>query len=314
VSSERPGPASYGDAVVRTENLTKRFGRIVAVDALNLEVQRGQIFGFLGPNGAGKSTTVSMILGLVAPTLGSIEIFGLNVRTNLAEILCRIGSVMESPGFYPYLSGWDNLKLFARISCDVTDSRIGEVLELVDLADRASDKFSGYSQGMKQRLAIACALLEDPEFVILDEPTNGLDPAGMKEVRELIIRLGQEGKTIFLNSHLLHEVEQVCDHVGIINKGKMIALGAPRDLMKRGDVLQLRATDVDRAAALLGETDWVSSVTREGDWLLLRAPAEKAADVSRLLAKNDVYVSEMKAREDSLESFFLELTEEDAVD
>lgn len=298
------------DVVVRTEHLTKHYGKLVAVDDLNLEVHRGEVFGFLGPNGAGKSTTMCMILGLITPTLGNIEIFGLSLKSNLADILCKIGAVMESPGFYPYLSGWDNLKVFARISRNVTDNRIKEVLKLVDLADRAKDKFSGYSQGMKQRLAIACALLHDPEFLIFDEPTSGLDPAGMKEVRELIIKLGQEGKTIFLNSHLLHEVEQVCDHVGIIKEGKMIAMGAPNDLIKHGDTLQIRVNEVDKAVALLSEEDWVSSITREGDLLILKAPTERATDISALLAKNGVFISEMKAREDSLESFFLRLTEE----
>jgi ABC-2 type transport system ATP-binding protein len=302
------------DVVVRTEHLTKHYGKLVAVDDLNLEVHRGQVFGFLGPNGSGKSTTMCMMLGLIAPTSGNIEIFGLSVKSNLADILCKIGAVMESPGFYPYLSGWDNLKVFARISRSVTDSRMKEVLKLVDLADRAKDKFSGYSQGMKQRLAIACALLHDPEFIIFDEPTSGLDPAGMKEIRELLIRLGQEGKTIFLNSHLLHEVEQVCDHVAIIKKGKVIASGAPNDLIKHGDTLQIRVTDTDKAVAILNEEDWVSSIAREGDLLILKAPTERAADISALLAKNGVFVSEMKAREDSLESFFLELTEEETVD
>jgi len=300
------------DVVVRTEHLTKHYGKLVAVDDLNLEVHRGEVFGFLGPNGAGKSTTICMILGLIAPTSGDIEIFGLSVKSNLADILCKIGAVMESPDFYPYLSGWDNLKVFARISCNVTDNGIKEVLKLVDLADRAKDKFSGYSRGMKQRLAIACALLHNPEFIIFDEPTNGLDPAGMKEIRELIIKLGQEGKTIFLNSHLLHEVEQVCDHVGIIKEGKMIAMGAPNDLIKHGDTLQIRVTDIDKAITLLNEEDWVSSITREGDLLILKAPTERAADISALLAEHSVFISEMKAREDSLESFFLELTEEEA--
>ena len=302
------------DVVVRTEHLTKHYGKLVAVDDLNLEVHRGEVFGFLGPNGAGKSTTMSMILGLIAPTSGNIEIFGLSVKSNLADILGKVGAVMESPGFYPYLSGWDNLRVFARISCNVTDNRMKEVLELVDLADRAQDKFSGYSQGMKQRLAIACALLHDPEFIIFDEPTSGLDPAGMKEVRELIIKLGQEGKTIFLNSHLLHEVELVCNHVAIIKKGKVIAAGAPDDLIKHGDTLQIRVTDTDKAVALLNEEDWVSSIAREDDLLILKAPTKRAADISALLAKNGVFVSEIKARDDSLESIFLELTEEETVD
>jgi len=302
------------NVVVRTEHLTKHYGKLVAVDDLSLEVHRGQVFGFLGPNGAGKSTTMSMILGLIAPTSGNIEVFGRSVKSNLADILGKIGAVMESPGFYPYLSGWDNLKVFARISRNVTDNRMKEVLKLVDLTDRAQDKFSGYSQGMKQRLAIACALLHDPEFIIFDEPTSGLDPAGMKEVRELLIRLGQEGKTIFLNSHLLYEVEQVCNYVAIIKKGKVIASGAPNELIKHGDTLQIRVTDIDKAVALLNEEDWVSSITREGNLLILKAPTERATDISALLAKNGVFVSEMKARDDSLESIFLELTKEETID
>lgn len=300
------------DVVVRTEHLTKHYGKLVAVDDLNLEIYRGQIFGFLGPNAAGKSTTISMLLGLVAPTSGNIEVFGLSVKSNLADILCKTGAVMENPGFYPYLSGWDNLKVFAGLSCNVTDNRIKEVLKLVDLADRGQDKFSGYSQGMKQRLAIACALFHNPEFIILDEPTNGLDPAGMKEVRELIIKLGQEGKTIFLSSHLLHEVEQVCDHVAIIKKGKVVVSGPSNDLIKHGGTLQIRVTDSGKAVALLNEADWVSSVTREGDLLILKVPTKSAADISAFLAKNGVFISEMKARDDSLESIFLELTEEEA--
>jgi len=302
------------DVVVRTEHLTKHYGKLVAVDDLNLEVHRGEVFGFLGPNGAGKSTTMSMILGLIAPTSGNIEVFGLSVKSNLADILGRTGAVMENPGFYPYLSGWDNLGVFARISRQGTDDRLKEVLKLVDLTDRAKDKFSGYSQGMKQRLAIACALLHDPEFIIFDEPASGLDPAGIKEIRELIIKLGREGKTIFLNSHLLHEVEQVCDRVAIIKKGKVIASGAPDDLIKHGDTLQIRVTDIDKAVALLSEEDWVSSITREGDLLILKAPTERATDISALLAKNGVFISEIKARDESLESIFLELTKEETVD
>lgn len=299
------------DVVVQTEHLTKSFGHLVAVEDLNLEIHQGQVFGFLGPNGSGKTTTIGMMLGLIEPTAGRVVIFGLDIRNNLASILRRVGVVMENPGFYPYLSGWDNLHLFARLTSGVTNRRIEQVLELVELSSRAKDKFKTYSQGMKQRLAIACALLHDPEFIILDEPTNGLDPAGMKEIRELIIRLGQERKTIFLSSHLLHEVEQVCEHVVIIKQGKMIAQGRVKDLIKRGEMLHLKVTEPDRAMAVLREQSWISSLAREGDLLLLGVPAERATEVSAILAKNGVFVSEMKAREDTLESFFLEMTEED---
>lgn len=298
------------EVVVRTEHLTKRFGNLVAVEDLNLEIHQGEVFGFLGPNGAGKSTTIGMMLGLIEPTAGQVEVFGLDVRNNLASILPRVGVLMENPGFYPYLSGWDNLHLFAQVTGGVADHRIEQLLELVELSSRTKDKFKTYSQGMKQRLAIACALLHDPEFIILDEPTSGLDPAGMKEIRDLIIRLGQEGKTVFLSSHRLHEVEQVCGQVAIIKQGRMIAQGMMKDLLKRGEMLQLRVTEPDRAMAVLREQSWISSLAREDDLLLLGVSAERATEISALLAKNSIFVSEMKTREDTLESFFLEVTEE----
>jgi len=298
------------EVIVRTEHLTKRFGHLVAVEDLNLEIHQGEVFGFLGPNGAGKTTTIGMMLGLIEPTAGRVEVFGLDVRNNLASILPRVGVLMEKPSFYPYLSGRDNLHLFARVSGGVSRDRIEQVLELVELSGRARDKFKIYSQGMKQRLGIACALLHDPEFIILDEPTTGLDPAGLKEIRDLIIKLGREGKTIFLSSHRLHEVEQVCGQVAIIKQGRMIAQGMMKDLLKRGGMLQLRVTEPDRAMAVLREQSWISPLTREGDLLLLGISAERAAEVSALLAENGIFVSEMKTREDTLESFFLEVTEE----
>jgi ABC-2 type transport system ATP-binding protein len=297
--------------VLKTNGLTKHFGPIVAVDDLNLEVHKGQIFGFLGPNGSGKSTTMGMILGLITPTSGSVEVFGLEARYNLSAILPRVGAMMETPGLYPYLSGRDNLKVFARLSNHISDRRIDEVLDIVDLTSRSKDKFSNYSTGMKQRLALACALLHNPEFLILDEPTNGLDPAGMKEIRELIIELGKQGKTIFLNSHLLHEVELVCEHVAIIKRGNVIVQGSVKELVKTGDVLQIKVGDPDKAMAILREQKWISSVNKEGDYILLGVKADKAADVSAVLARDDIFASEIKAKENSLEEFFLEQTEEE---
>ena len=298
------------DIIVKTQNLTKHFGQIVAVDDLSLEVHKGQIFGFLGPNGSGKSTTMGMILGLIAPTSGSVDVFGLEAQHNLPAILPRVGAMMETPGLYPYLSGRDNLKVFARLSDHISDKRIDEVLELVDLTSRGRDKFSNYSTGMKQRLALACALLHNPELIILDEPTNGLDPAGMKEIRELIIELGKQGKTIFLNSHLLHEVEQVCERVAIIKKGKVVVQGPVKELVNKGDVLQVKVNEPDKAMAILREQKWISSVSKEGDYLMIGVKADKAADVSAALAKDGIFASEIKAKENSLEEFFLEQTEE----
>jgi ABC-2 type transport system ATP-binding protein len=300
--------ARNGQVIVRTENLTKRFGKIVAVNELNLEIHRGQIFGFLGPNGSGKTTTINVMLGLIRPTAGRVEIFGLDVKTNLSSILPRIGVAMDNPTFYPYLSGQDNLFLFAQVAGRVDKDRIKQALEAVELQDRAKDKFMTYSLGMKQRLAVAGALLNDPELVILDEPTKGLDPAGMKDMRDLMVRLGKEGKTIFLSSHLLHEVEQVCDHMGIIKQGKMLAQGEVSNLLRREEILEMRVTDPNKAMAILQQVDWVSSARIEKDLLLLKAPSQRAAEISAILARNDIFVSEMKTQESSLEDFFLEIT------
>ena len=192
------------DLIVKTKNLTKRFGKLTAVDNLNIEVHRGEVFGFLGPNGSGKSTVIGMLLGFIQPTSGKAYVFDMSTKNHLSKILKRIGALTEGASFYPYLSGEENLKYFAHITGGIKNSRLKEVLELVGLIGREKDPFRNYSLGMKQRLGIACALLNDPEFVVLDEPTNGLDPAGNKEIRELIINLGREGKTVFLNSHLLY--------------------------------------------------------------------------------------------------------------
>jgi len=295
--------------IVKTENLTKRFGNLVAVNELNLEVHRGEIFGFLGPNGSGKTTTIEMLIGLIRPSAGRIELFGQDITERLTAILPRIGAVLEKPSLYPYLSGRDNLLLLARISGAVNHKRIEDVLELVGLTSRANDKFQNYSMGMKQRLAISAALLSDPELIILDEPTNGLDPSGMKEVRGLIKSLGNQGKTIFLNSHLLHEVEQICDHLAIVKQGKIIAQGETSRLLRRGGALQLKVTDTDKAVAILKSAEWISSVTREDNSIQVNVPLERAVDISALLAKNNIFLSEMKAVESTLETFFLEVTE-----
>ena len=222
--------------VLRIEHLSKKFGKIVAVSDLNLQVEEGEVFGFLGPNGSGKTTTVGVILGLITPDEGRIELFGKDVRSDLSSIWPRVGIVLENPPFYPYLSGWDNLHIFSRILGDRAGSRTEQVLDTVKLSSRAKDKFGTYSQGMKQRLAIAYALLSDPRFIILDEPTNGLDPVGMREMRELILKLREEGKTIFLSTHLLHEVEQVSSSIGIIHQGKLVICGKTAELIQEKDL------------------------------------------------------------------------------
>ena len=214
------------DFVIQTDGLTKRYGSILAVDGLSLEVPRGHIFGLLGPNGSGKTTTMGMLLGLVKPTAGSFTLFDAGAQHQ--DSLRRVGAIVETPSFYPYLSGRANLAYFQGITGRGGSGELDELLEKVGLADRAHSRFRTYSLGMKQRLGLAYALLGDPELLFLDEPTNGMDPAGMAEVRDLIQSLGTGGRTVMLSSHLLHEVEQVCDSVAILSKGKLIAQGKGR--------------------------------------------------------------------------------------
>lgn len=297
------------EVILRTIALTKVFGKLVAVKNLNLELHRGEVFGLLGPNGAGKSTTVGMILGLIAPTGGSVEAFGLKFEENRWSILRRVGAIVDSPAFYPYLSGWDNLEVIARALGGIPGTKIGEVLDRVNLADRARDKYGHYSQGMKQRLGIASTLLRDPELIMLDEPTNGLDPAGTREVRELIPRLAHEGRTILLCSHLLHEVEQVCDTVAILKEGIMLTCAPVKELMLQGHTLQVRVDDPDAAVTVLRGLPWVNLVKREGDYLIVSVSRDRASQVSAALAEHRIFPSELVSHSVSLEDVFLELTE-----
>ncbi len=302
-------PSADGDIVLRTVGLTKRFGRRAAVDRLDLAVQRGRVFGFLGPNGSGKTTTIGMALGLIAPTAGRVELFGVDGRTHLGAPLRRVGATLEGHAYYPHLSARDNLRVLALISGGVPSARVEEVLELVQLAPRAGDKVRNYSLGMKQRLQVGAALLHDPELVVLDEPTNGLDPAGMREFREMIRALAAAGKTVFVSSHLLGEVQQMCDDVGILKEGRLLTQGPVAQLVaSAGRALEVRATDTEGALATLRAQPWVTSVTGDGDLLTVDAPVERAADVSRVLAEAGIYLRELRARENSLEDFFLEIT------
>jgi len=298
------------DVVLRTVRLTKRYGRHLALADLDLEVERGRVHGFLGPNGAGKTTCISLILGLITPADGHVEMFGLDTRTHLSPALRRTGAVLEGSAFYPHLSARDNLRILGALSVGVEPRRIEDTLALVGLQARARDKVRGYSLGMTQRLALAAALLHEPELLILDEPTNGLDPAGMREFRGLLRELGASGKTVFVSSHLLNEVEQMCDHVSIIKEGRLITQGPVASLVRRGVALEVTTTDNDRAQSLLRELPGIASVVREGDRLVVEAPREQAAEISRALAERQIYLSELKPREGSLEDFFLEVTAE----
>jgi ABC-2 type transport system ATP-binding protein len=303
-----PGAAKAGDIILRTTALTKRFGALVAVKDLNIEIRRGEIFGFLGPNGAGKSTTVGMILGLIAPTSGKIELFGQDIKSNLWRALRRVGAVIEEPAFYPYLSGWNNLKALSISIGNIPDTKITEVMERVNLLDRAKDHYSTYSMGMKQRLGIASTLLRDPELIILDEPTNGLDPAGTKEIRDLIPQLAHESRAVVLCSHILHEVELVCTRVAIIKQGITLIDAPIHELLNRGHLLQIKVDEPAKAAQLLSGIPWIKSTRIQDGYLIIEAPQENASQITRVLAEHGIYLSELVERGTSLESVFLQLT------
>jgi ABC-2 type transport system ATP-binding protein len=300
-------------SVIRTHDLTKRFKKLTAVDEVNFKVNRGEVFGFLGPNGAGKTTTIAMLLGLVQPTAGSAEILGHDIRRDLSIALRRVGAIVETPAFYPYMSGIDNLRIFARIDGGDTEKYIPSILEQVGLEGRGKDKVGTYSQGMRQRLGLGAALLGDPELLILDEPTNGLDPAGMQEMRVLIRRLSdEEGKTVFLSSHLLHEIEQVCDRVLILNKGQVIAQGEVKELLSQAHALELRIEDAVRAAEVVSELEWVEGTSHEGDRLHIQAPPERAPEILAALASRSLFPFEVRPIASTLESVFLDLTNDSA--
>ena len=293
------------DFVIDTHALTKRFGEaIVAVDALDLRVRRGEVYGFLGPNGAGKSTTLRMLLGLVRPTSGSAAVLG--EPPGAAAGLARIGAMVEAPAFYPYLSGRDNLRVLAG-HAGVPDDRVAAVLAQVDLSARAGDRTATYSMGMKQRLGVAAALLKDPELLILDEPTNGLDPAGMAEMREFIRSLAQGGRTVLLSSHLMGEIEQVSDRVGVIRDGALVAEGTIDEL--RGQAgLRLRAEPLPEAIELVGALPGVGAITTVDGVIDIAADSAEAATINRALVEAGISVSELYPRRASLEDIFLELT------
>jgi ABC-2 type transport system ATP-binding protein len=291
------------ELVIETEALTKRYGETVAVEALGLRVRRGEVYGFLGPNGAGKTTTLRMLLGLVRPSAGRATVLGAPAGQRLA----RIGAMVEAPAFYPYMSGRDNLRVLAG-HAGVARERIDVVLDEVRLLDRARDRVSGYSLGMKQRLGVAAALLKDPELLILDEPTNGLDPAGMAEMRSLIRALGQGERTVVLSSHLMGEVEQISDRVGVIRSGRLVAEGTVDEL--RGQAgLRVRAQPLDEARALLASHPGVERVAREDGALAVTADPALAADLNRALVTAGVAVSELTTEQSSLEDVFFALTE-----
>jgi ABC-type multidrug transport system ATPase subunit len=299
-------PGVGGEKVVETHGLTKRYGTgIMAVDSLDLNVYRGEVYGFLGPNGAGKTTTLRMLLGLIRPTAGSAKVVG--GAPGSPASLVRVGAIVETPAFYPYLSGYNNLRLLAQY-CGVPMARVDATLAEVDLTPRAHHKFSTYSLGMKQRLGIAAALLKEPELLILDEPTNGLDPQGMADVRNLIIELGKGDRTVLISSHLLGEVEQMCTRVGVIRKGKIVAEGTVQQL-RGAATLTVRGTPEETAKAILIADAGAENVTALGNSTFsLAIDLQRTAEINQHLVQAGVAVTELHADERSLEDVFMELT------
>ena len=291
--------------VVETHGLSKRFGRgVLAVDGVDMSVRRGEVYGFLGPNGAGKTTTLKMLVGLIGATSGTATVAG-HAPGDPAG-LAKIGCLIEGPGFYPYLSGRENLRVVADL-VGVSHKRVEEILDLVDLGSRAGRKFSTYSTGMKQRVGVAAALLKDPELLILDEPTAGLDPQGMAEMRKLITDIGQGERTVLISSHLLGEVQQTCDRVGVISNGKLVRESTVEDLLGDEGVF-VRAEPSERANEVLTGMFGRAAVVRENGHFNLKTDPGQSLAINRQLMASGVAVSELRPVERSLEDVFFQLT------
>jgi ABC-2 type transport system ATP-binding protein len=299
-----------GDIVLQTELLTKKYRGRVVVDRLSLEVGRGDIYGFLGQNGAGKSTTIRMVLGLVRPTSGRIRLLGHEMTKHPHRALARTGAIVEAPAFYENFSGWENLRMLSALSGGAEKKRIAEVLEMVDLTERAADPVRVYSHGMRQRLGIAQALLPAPEFIILDEPTDGLDPDGIRQTRLLIKRMQEElGLTVMLSSHLLHEVEQLCNRIAIIDSGHLLFEGTVESLLAQDQTVRLGVDRVEEAFQLLA-ADPALSITRNGtQFLYFKAAAEQIPRINQMLVERGFRVMELTPERETLEQVFLRLTQ-----
>ena len=296
--------------VIQTFELSKQFREVRAVDRVSIAVERGQVFGFLGPNGSGKTTTIGMLMGIITPTAGSFALFGAtDVKGQLAA-RARVGATLETPNFYPYMSGRDNLRVAATIK-GVGNERIDECLEIVGLAGRGRHRFRTYSLGMKQRLALAATMLNDPELVILDEPANGLDPQGMKEVRDIIRILADRGKTIFLSSHLLWEVERMCTHVAIVRKGQVMKVGTVAEIVSEQVRALVRVADTGALEAALADYPDATGVQTTDEGTVVSLKSDDLAGLNRYLAARGIYVSHLSRHQQTLEDAFIELTRGD---
>jgi len=301
------------EKIIEVNSLTKSYKNLLAVDSLELNVYKGDIFGFLGPNGAGKSTTIRMLLTLIRPEAGTINLFGKSLKNERKTILGNIGALVEKPDFYNYLSAYKNLEILSRLSGkEIKKKRILEILEIVGLASRKDSKVKTYSHGMKQRLGIAQTLLHNPDLIILDEPTTGLDPQGMKEIRDLIIHLcNEENKTIFLSSHILSEVEQIANRMIIINKGKAIVEGSVQELLQSSELkVTVEVTEIEDAKKLINNSGWSGKLdSAENGKMYFKISSEEIAELNKFLVNNDISVNAVIPTR-SLEQFFLKITEE----
>lgn len=303
-------PASHsGEVVLRTHDLSKQYGKRLAVNNLNLEVRRGEILGFLGPNGAGKTTTIRMLLGLITPTAGSVEILGQNLATHRTRLLPRVGALIETPALYLYMSGRDNLRDVGAVLGGVPEKRIEEVLTLVGLHTRQRDRVRTYSLGMKQRLGVAMALLQDPEVLILDEPANGLDPAGIVEMRDLMHRLSATGKTVLISSHLLSEVQQICTRVAIINLGKLVTETSVEELLHGRGEYSVKLERAEEALAAVKAQTWghKARIAMDGT-LITPAPQGRGRDLNLFLVNAGFAPDTLTPATQDLEQIFLQLT------
>lgn len=295
------------------KGLRKVIGKKEIIKGLDFELKRGEVFGFLGPNGAGKTTTIRMLVGLIRPTSGSIRICGYNVATHFSEAMQQMGCIVENPEMYSYLSGWENLRHFAKMLSGIGDDRIHEVVQLVGLRERIQDKVKTYSLGMRQRLGIAQALLGNPQLLILDEPTNGLDPSGIREMREFIRFLSeQEGLTVFVSSHLLSEIQQMCDRVAIISKGQIIHIEEVSTLLSKQEQMIWRLEPQLEGKKMLMALS--ESVTEDGDRLITPYLEKEVGEWNRKLVEADIKVKEMNRRLPALEDLFLEMTGGESID
>src|SRR5215213_1011709 len=293
--------------ILETKDLTKTFGKHRAVDSVNITVYEGEVFGFLGPNGAGKTTTLGMALGLVHATAGEVSLLGQRVTPNHIQALKDVGALLGAPAFVPYLSAFDNIELVSRLTPGVDRKRITDVIELVGLTEAARKKVSKFSTGMKQRVGLAMALVHRPRFVILDEPTNGLDPAGMREIRQLLRSLAENGTSVLLSSHLLNEVQQVCDRIAVLNKGRVVAQGRVEELLN-GQKPSVRLTVIDTTAAVRAfeSLPGVENVQASGDTLIVMGVTSQA--VMNHLLQHHIIPTEITAQKNDLESLFMDVT------